>query len=183
MSDTLFKKQSLKRNITNLQSSDSSDDGTEKQTQRDDTVVTENSLLPVPRSWSEAQISFQQADKRNQRSFWYRLGIVQNDNGVFHLNQKYYKSKYSVIVAVILACIMIPLIVQEILSFGSIKAETEYHQMISRATKDREVIKPTMDVFKGQVGMEKYDNEGLWPLYIYNYGMKCDQIQYTIIIK
>ena len=72
-----------------------------------------------------------QKDANRQKSIWYNLGIVKNDCGIFHLNDKYYKSRISIVATVVLIMVMFPLTYSEFDTFGDVIGQTEFYETIS----------------------------------------------------
>ena len=66
------------------------------------------------------KMEFQPKNEIQLSNALYALGVVKHDSGIFHLGEKFYKSEASLIATFVLFIIMVPYIISEFMSFGTI---------------------------------------------------------------
>ena len=85
--------------------------------------------------------------------------------------------------AISLAFLLLPLIIYELNSSGLITAQTVYFQNYYNVLQHKTILMP--DIEKMLKNKEEFydENSKLVPMYIYTYGLKCDQIKYQVTLN
>ena len=66
------------------------------------------------------------------------------------------------------------------MSMGSEIGVNTYFIEMKHKINGMKMIRPINDYLNNTVN--EGDNKGLWPMYIYNYGLNCSDITYTIFL-